>query len=263
MSQEAKKKSLFDVDFELQQVYLELEENGGELTPELEERLNIAKEDEETKLRAYFHILRRNDADMLLLKDERDRLAKRSKSIENFGKNLKKRVVEYLLVHGNTNKSGTKGLKFVDFSVSTRDTESVNYDSELSNGLVEAIINNFELGFDIKDLDSISNMELTIKVKPSNIISILELLKGKIENNPIPELSIQKPLAKDFVYKLEELNEELELINNNLSNKELDEDLKLDYLNDKIRVSNIINSFKTIIQKLDLYISKNTNCTFR
>ena len=40
-------KSIFDIDRELLDIFEELEENGGELTPEIEEKLKLNEEERE------------------------------------------------------------------------------------------------------------------------------------------------------------------------------------------------------------------------
>lgn len=45
--------SIYNITTELEDIFLELEENGGELTPELEERLAITQDNLKEKLNNY------------------------------------------------------------------------------------------------------------------------------------------------------------------------------------------------------------------
>lgn len=45
--------SIYNITTELEDIFLELEENGGELTPELEERLTITQDNLKSKLDSY------------------------------------------------------------------------------------------------------------------------------------------------------------------------------------------------------------------
>lgn len=45
--------SIYNITAELEDIFLELEENGGELTPELEERLTITQDNLKEKLNNY------------------------------------------------------------------------------------------------------------------------------------------------------------------------------------------------------------------
>lgn len=45
--------SIYNITTELEDIFLELEENGGELTPELEERLAITQDNLKSKLDGY------------------------------------------------------------------------------------------------------------------------------------------------------------------------------------------------------------------
>ena len=46
-------KSIFDIDRELLDIFEELEENGGELTPEIEEKLKLNEEEITSKVKNY------------------------------------------------------------------------------------------------------------------------------------------------------------------------------------------------------------------
>ena len=45
--------NIYNITTELEDIFLELEENGGELTPELEERLRITQDSLKDKLDGY------------------------------------------------------------------------------------------------------------------------------------------------------------------------------------------------------------------
>lgn len=45
--------NIYNITAELEDIFIELEENGGELTPELEERLAITQESLTSKLDSY------------------------------------------------------------------------------------------------------------------------------------------------------------------------------------------------------------------
>ena len=46
-------KSIFDIDRELLDIFEELEENGGELTPEIEEKLQLNSQEITRKVKSY------------------------------------------------------------------------------------------------------------------------------------------------------------------------------------------------------------------
>lgn len=68
------KKSIFNIESEYLELMQEIEYAEGELTPELEERLTINKEDLEKKAVSYGYYIKTIDNDAVLVKTEIDRL---------------------------------------------------------------------------------------------------------------------------------------------------------------------------------------------
>ncbi len=60
--------SIFNVEADLEAIFMELEDNGGELTPELEERLMITQENFENKVSKYVKAIRYYEDNVSILK---------------------------------------------------------------------------------------------------------------------------------------------------------------------------------------------------
>lgn len=75
--------NLYSIEQELLNIFNELEDNGGELTPELEEKLKITEKDGRIKLENYCKFIKSIDADANACKEEYQRLSKKRKSYEN------------------------------------------------------------------------------------------------------------------------------------------------------------------------------------
>ena len=57
MSDVNTEKSIFSIEADLEAIFMELEDNGGELTPELEDKLKITQENFENKVCKSYSIL--------------------------------------------------------------------------------------------------------------------------------------------------------------------------------------------------------------
>ena len=118
--------SIFDINEEYLKIIQELEESGGEITPELEERLNITREQLESKLKAYYAIIKQNEALIDLSKDEKNRLNDRQKAKENLIDRLKKIVAYTVEQFGEVKpKAKNKSLSFDTLSVSLKETDAL------------------------------------------------------------------------------------------------------------------------------------------
>ena len=60
--------SIFNVEADLEAIFMEFEDNGGELTPELEERLMITQENFENKVSKYVKAIRYYEDNVSILK---------------------------------------------------------------------------------------------------------------------------------------------------------------------------------------------------
>lgn len=66
-----------DLEFKYKQIYEELESNGGELTPELEEALAINENDFEERVDNYFGIVTQNEGDIDKLKEQEKKIKRK------------------------------------------------------------------------------------------------------------------------------------------------------------------------------------------
>jgi hypothetical protein len=153
--------------FNIQQEYLELmeilEENEGELTPELEQRLAINQQDLEHKVKAYHHIITILKGDTAVIDDEVARLNKIKETKTNTIERLRKVLLDTTILFGEDGKSGNKKLKFDTLNMWTTNRQSVNVDE---NDFFDAPFTNMEyIEFVIKErfnIESIVDIENTI-----------------------------------------------------------------------------------------------------
>ena len=115
-------KNLFNIDAELYEVYSEIENNGGEMSPELEAALEITEAERMTKGEGYVYVIKQLKSQSDLLKAEAKRLLEIAKQYENSADKLADRLLQSVIAHGQIKTS------FV--TISTRKSKSVRITDE-------------------------------------------------------------------------------------------------------------------------------------
>lgn len=115
-------KNLFNIDAELYEVYNEIENNGGEMTPELEATLEITEAERMTKGEGYVYVIKqlRSQADMI--KSEIKRLQELAKRYENSADKLADTLLQSVVAHGQ--------IKTALVTISSRKSKSVSITDE-------------------------------------------------------------------------------------------------------------------------------------
>lgn len=122
--------SIFNIQQNLYAIFDSIEENEGEITPELEEALTIKREEFSTKIQGYVAYIKQLELDNKGIKEEIARLKDLQKSKEKTIDNLKKIMAMAINAFGDTNKSGTKFLDYGTGKVSIRKSDSIEVDEE-------------------------------------------------------------------------------------------------------------------------------------
>ena len=122
--------SIFNIQQDLYAIFDSIEENEGEITPELEEALTIKREEFSTKIQGYVAFIKQLELDNKGIKEEIARLKDLQKSKERTIDNLKKIMAMAIDAFGDTNKSGTKFLDYGTGKVSIRKSDTVEVDEE-------------------------------------------------------------------------------------------------------------------------------------
>lgn len=120
-------KNLFNIDAELYEVYNEIENNGGEMTPELEATLEITEAERMTKGEGYVYVIKqlRSQADMI--KSEIKRLQELAKRYENSADKLADTLLQSVVAHGQ--------IKTALVTISSRKSKSVSITDESLLGM--------------------------------------------------------------------------------------------------------------------------------
>lgn len=134
--------NIFQLAYELQTIIDELEENGGEITPEIEEQLDINQEGVKRKVEAFTQVVHQLEADIEAIKVESKRLADLKKRKEATIESVKKLILYAIDMFGETAKSGSRFIDFGIGKVSTRKSESIEIDDKGYEKLAEEIKHN-------------------------------------------------------------------------------------------------------------------------
>ena len=110
-------KNLFNINEDMFRLHLQIEENGGELTPELEEQLTITEHDRESKCEGYVSVIRQLKSKSQLIKDEAKRLLDAARTYDKSVERLEDNLLSSIVQLGN--------IKTNFVSISTRRNKSV------------------------------------------------------------------------------------------------------------------------------------------
>jgi 5-hydroxyisourate hydrolase-like protein (transthyretin family) len=118
-------KSIYDIN----ETYIELaellDELGGELTPEIEEALQINREELEAKVKAYIHIIKIRESNNLAIDLEIERLQGLKQTNLNTIQKLKDVLLETTKLQGYKGKTGNYKLDFDTVKLYTAGSKAV------------------------------------------------------------------------------------------------------------------------------------------
>lgn len=135
--------NIFQITQELQDIFSELEENGGELTPELEQELNVTQEDFKVKVKSYAEGIKLLNSDITLIDSEIKRLNALKKSKEKAIERLNKVIAWAVEMFGDKNKNGNSFVDYGDGKISVVKSKSVTVDTTKVNLAVNNLFNYF------------------------------------------------------------------------------------------------------------------------
>lgn len=122
--------NIWEIQQDLLAIFDELEENGGELTEELEEKLAITQENFKTKVEGYVNVIKQIKSDIAAIDQESKRLAELKKSKNAVIERLTKVLVPAIQNFGDVSKSGSAFVDYGTGKVSIRNTQKVELDDD-------------------------------------------------------------------------------------------------------------------------------------
>ena len=117
----------------------EVEENGGEITPELEEKLALTQENLKEKIKNYAEVVKGLNGDLDTIKAEQKRLKDVAESKQKTIDRLKKIMAEAIENFGTPSKSGAMYVDYGTGKVSVRTTKSVSVNNTSISAIKDSI----------------------------------------------------------------------------------------------------------------------------
>lgn len=236
-------KNIFDITREYEDILSIIEDNEGEITPEITEKLSINESELEDKLRNYKHIIDRYKYEKEYVKDEQERLRNKIASRENTIRFLKNNIVETLKIYGIKSNTNYK-LKYPDFTVYTRDSKSIDYDDNKLEFVIDKLENE-DYSYNQTDIiNNLINVEFTVEVP----IVDYKYFINKCNDNKYEVKDIKRSLNKTYAKELIKSREECKDI---IINKREEDDVEAVYEN--------LSEYEEVIA--DLNITENTSTT--
>lgn len=219
--------SLYSIDMRLSAIIDEIVENGGEITDELAQELEINEDNLKEKLDSYRKVIAELSSRIDYCKKEKTRIDVLSKSRQRIIDRLSNNVLNAVLKFGNENKSGNKIIELPDAKLMSRKNKVCEVNTPFVLDLISVfkdrlrelwnndMIDNTEL--DIDGIISVINQEFNADRDDESKIIItkddLESTKVNISFN-ITLADLLKSINNDIVntyFNHEDLNAELSL----------------------------------------------------
>ena len=135
--------NIYEISQALLDIYNELEENGGELTEELEKALTITQADFKQKVRDYVSVLKQIDLDIAGIDQEVKRLKAYKESKSKAKDRLSSILTNAIDMFGEHTKSGGAYVDLGDEKVSVRNTTKVEVDTDTVNAIAKDVMNTY------------------------------------------------------------------------------------------------------------------------
>lgn len=159
--------NIYEIKKELANIYGTLEENGGELTPELEEKLTVTKANFTEKINDYSYIIQSINNDLDAIQNEINRLKELSENKTKIKQRLSKIMASAIEEFGDCKKSGVKFIDCGTKVISVRHSQSIEIDKDMLKYVSDAV-NKF-----IRDCANYNQLDCYSKLPASNILDIV------------------------------------------------------------------------------------------
>ena len=151
--------NIFEIQQELLDIFAELEENGGELTEELEQKLNVTQENFKTKVKGYSDVIKVNKSEIDLIDKEIARLKTLKESKEKAIERLSKVIAQAITLFGDETKTGGKYFDYGTGKISVRNNQKVEIDTDRTDAIAKSVFNYFNALAYTRELSQISELD--------------------------------------------------------------------------------------------------------
>lgn len=163
--------NIYNLSKEFLDIFDELEENGGELTEELEKRLTITQESFKTSVKNLSSVVKQLDYECDAIKEEQKRLKELYDRKQKVIERIKKILLDAINNFGDTKKTGVKYVAWETGECSIRKSQAVEVNNNLLT-TIEVIIedtikeNKENNQLDVYDRISLQDISLIADSKP-------------------------------------------------------------------------------------------------
>ena len=133
--------NIWQIQQDLLDIFNELEDNGGELTPELEEKLAVTQEDFKNKVKSYGEVIKSLKGEIDIIDKEITRLKELKDAKNKVIERLSKVIAEAITKFGDETKSGGKFLDYGTGKISVRNTEKVEINTDRTDRIAKSVLN--------------------------------------------------------------------------------------------------------------------------
>ena len=153
--------NIFELKQTLWNLFDELEENGGELTEELANNLEITQEEFTNKVEDYTKVIKHLNSDLVAIKEEQTRLKELADRKKKVIDKLTSIIIEAINQFGDVKKSGSKFISFSTGEVSIRKSESVEVNETLVDEIGNYLMDLAKTDKDRNQLDVADRVDLS------------------------------------------------------------------------------------------------------
>ena len=152
--------NIYNIQKDLLNLFETIEENEGEITPEIEEQLTIKQEEFKNKIKDYSSVVNRLELDIKGIKEEKVRLNDLQKSKEHTISKLKDIMVVAINQFGDTSKSGSKFVDYGTGKASIRKSDSIDIDEDGTKQFINKFFSYFNW---LRYTNTLDNQEIDCK----------------------------------------------------------------------------------------------------
>lgn len=145
--------NIFEIEQDLLSIFDEIEENEGELTPELEEKLAITQENFKNKVKSYINLIKIKEGELITISSEIDRLKKFGESKAKLITKLQNIIIQAINKFGDTTPKGGKFFDYGTGKVNIRKTQIVGINDELIKFIGSELLHELNVRKEINQLN--------------------------------------------------------------------------------------------------------------
>lgn len=162
--------SLFSIQMELEDIFMEIEDNGGEVDDAILERLAITEQNFKQKLEDYRRAYSALTYEAEACKKEKTRIDGIIKVRENNARRLKNAMYDAVVAYGDCGKSGNKVVNLTDAKLYTRKSKSCIINQELVGILRTLVLDNLR---ELWNNDMLLTEEGADSIDPNGFLDVI------------------------------------------------------------------------------------------